>query len=168
VTRLIERVADAYGVETKLEVQAGALEGLASADLVVSFDAASWTLDIARHLRFLATLARKVLVIVVRNPERLGSARQGRPSRETLALAPVLWELGRVREHEYLVVPRAVAMLNRLSGDTASSAALRGPLGAMVRRTARLHAFVVDMAPRTPQARRRLLAAQEGARKDSA
>jgi hypothetical protein len=104
-------------------------------------------------------------LVVVSNPERLGSERQGRSSRETLSLAPVLWELGRVREHEYLVIPRALEMLNRLTDDAASSAVLRGPLGAMVRRTAMLHAFVVDLAPRTPQARRRLRAVEEEARK---
>jgi hypothetical protein len=42
----------------------------------------------------------------------------------TSALAPVLWEIGRVREHE------------PIQGDG--------------------HAFVVDVTPRTPQARRRL------------
>jgi hypothetical protein len=165
VTRLIARVVALYGIETRLEVSTGPLEGLAPADLVVSRDGASWPSDVGRHLRSLATLARKVLLVVVSNPERLGSERQGRSSRETLSLAPVLWELGRVREHEYLVIPRALEMLNRLTDDAASSAVLRGPLGAMVRRTAMLHAFVVDLAPRTPQARRRLRAVEEEARK---
>jgi hypothetical protein len=168
VTWLVERIATAYAVETRLEIKKGALDGLTPSDLVVSFDASSQAVNPERHLRSLAGLARKVLVVIVPNPERIGSPRTGRGSGETLSLASVLWDVGRVREHEYLVVPRVVASIARLRGNSVSSTALRGPLGALVRRAANLHAFVVDTAPRTPQARRRLRTAEEASPKESA
>ena len=61
------------------------------------------------------------------------------PDGRTEALAPVLWEIGRVREHMFLEVPPL---------------GLRAPR--LVRRVAPQHAFVIDVTPRTPQARRRL------------
>jgi hypothetical protein len=161
VARLVERVTATYGIETRLEIHEDALDVLTPADLVVSFGSLSRAVDWDGHLRSLASLARKLLVVVVPNPERIGSPRWGRGSRETLSLARVLWDVGRVREHEYLVVPAVFATMARLPGDSASSVVLRGPLGAMVRRVARLHAFVVDTVPRTPQARRRLRTVEE-------
>jgi len=164
VRRLVDRVARANGVGTRVEIHEGTVDRPAAADMVVSFDLSAgpgWE----RRLGALAALARKVLVVVVPNPERVGASRAAGERWETLAIAPVLWELGRVREHEYLAIPRAVAAIARLRGGTASSADLRGATGAIVRRAARLHAFVVDTTPRTPQARRRLRTAEEGGSK---
>lgn len=162
ITRVVERVATAYGTETRLEIHEGALDGLTPADLVVSLDASPQAGNLDRRLRSLAALARKVLVLIVPNPERIRWRPAERGNHGTIALARVLWEVGRVREHDYLDIPRAVAALARLPGDAVSAGALRGPIGAVVRRAARLHAFVVDTAPRTPQARRRLRTAEEG------
>ena len=86
--------------------------------------------------------ARSALLVVARNAERIG--RHAEPG--VVALARVLWQIGRVREHAYLGLPR-------LAG---ASAIVQVPAGVLVRRTARWHVFVVETAPRTPQARRRL------------
>jgi hypothetical protein len=58
---------------------------------------------------------------------------------DTAELAPVLWEIGRVREHAFLDVPPL---------------GIRSPK--LAPRLAPRHAFVIDVTPRTPQARRRL------------
>ena len=140
-------------------------DSLPQADLVVSFDAPPYVRDWQRYIARLASVAGKVLLVVVRNPERLdfsgGAAHVGR---ETQGLAPVLWGSGRVREHVYLAVPKVVSVIRNLA-NKGSPDAVQAPAGAGVRRTARLHAFVVDTAPRTPQARRRLLALAETPRK---
>ncbi len=125
------------------------------ADLVVSLGVTTGGGEWRGRLRELAGRAAKVLVVVVRNPDRVGS-RGSREGSETLDLAGVLWELGRVREHAYLVLPRAVEVLAAVQGRLLSPDVAAAPVGVLVRRTARLHAFVVDTAPRTPQARRRL------------
>lgn len=113
-----------------------------SADLVVSFDAPERERGWEEHLAAVSKRARKVLLVFARNAERFGQ----RKAPDTAHLAGVLWQLGRVREHAYLGLPRLVG----------SSRVVHVPAGALVRKTARLHAFVVDMSPRTPQARRRL------------
>lgn len=107
------------------------------ADLVVVHGAApglpawrEWLVEASKR-------ASKLVIVAAPDPERSPHARLRRilnralglpgetPSwGATSALAPVLWEIGRVREHE------------PIQGDA--------------------HAFVVDVTPRTPQARRRL------------
>ena len=88
-----------------------------------------WLVGVAKH-------ASKLLVVEAPSPRRSLLARfVGGPKRETAwgstaALAPVLWDVGRVRDHVSLDVPTWT-------------------------RTVR-HAFVVDVTPRTPQARRKL------------
>jgi hypothetical protein len=132
-------------------------DSLPAADMVVSFDAPPYVHDWQRYIAHLAGTAGKVLVVVVRNPQRLQFAGvRAHPGRETLVLAPVLWAAGRVREHAYLGVPRVVSFLANARRKRAPVDVVQGPVGAGVRRTAALHAFVVDTAPRTPQARRRL------------
>jgi len=135
--------------------------------MVVSFGAPANGAGWEGTLRAFARQADKLVVVVVGNPDRIGAPPGERVNGGTLSLAPLLWEVGRVREHEYLCIPRIVSILGRLRSDSVSSVALHGPLGAAVRRSARLHAFVVDVAPRTPQARRRLRTVEEAARKES-
>jgi hypothetical protein len=136
-----------YGAESVLHV-AGPGEALEPADLVVAHDSLAAVPDWRAYLRQLAALATKVLVVVVPNPQSVGTAAARILGRgvevslgRTASLAPVLWELGRVREHTYFDVPAGLGRMPR----------------AVVVRAARLHAFVVDVRPRTPQARRRLL-----------
>jgi hypothetical protein len=126
------------------------------ADLVVSLGAASGAIGWEEHLVSLGRLARKALVVVVPNPERLGLRHGARGPRVT-DLARVLWRIGRVRERAYLDVPRLVAAGHR--------GAMHVPVGPLVRRTAGMQAFVVDTAPRTPQARLRLRTVGTGDRR---
>lgn len=162
VRRFVQSVAAAYGAATVLADApragdaAGATEvrvvlpdalaaGVDRVDLLVSWDAPARAAGAAGWEEYLAALARraqKALLVLARNAERPG---QG-SSPDTTALARVLWQVGRVRQHAYLGLPRLVA----------SSDVVEAPAGALVRRVARIHAFVVDTAPRTPQARRRL------------
>jgi hypothetical protein len=153
--RYVERVAQAYGAATvACDADYGAGPSVRilepegeGADLVVSVDPASRGASWAEHVARLGRLARKALVVIVPNADR------GWPlARETLStveLASVLWQVGRVRERAYLSVPRLAAGL----GVPEES---QVPVGPIVRRTARWQAYVVDTAPRTPQARRRL------------
>jgi hypothetical protein len=92
--------------------------------------------ELARSIRAAAQSATKVLVVFAPNPRRLlgGGVATDR-------IAPVLWEIGRVREHVYLGCP----------------AALEHAPERVRERVARTHAFVVDLSPRTPQERRRRL-----------
>ncbi len=89
-----------------------------------------WLVEVSKR-------AWKLVIVAAPDPERSPQARLRRVVTRVLglpgetsswgatsALAPVLWEIGRVREHQ------------RVQGDA--------------------HAFVVDVIPRTPQARRRL------------
>jgi hypothetical protein len=161
VKRLVERVARAYEAgSTLIDADPGGPPPAGRADLVVSFDAATRAGDWRGRLKSLAGQASKVLVVVGPNPDRvqLGAVAQLAGGREVADVAGLLWELGRVREHAYLVFPRAVEVLAAVRGSLAEPDVARAPVGALVRRTARLHAFVVDLAPRTPQARRRLRA----------
>jgi hypothetical protein len=129
--------------------------GLPEADLVVAFDVpevgAGWEESLVARAR----ASRKILLVVARNPEHLGGL-QGSPVPDTIGLARVLWRVGRVREHAYLGAPRWVQALERVRGRRFSEDAIQAPASMSVRLSAPLHAFVVDTAPRTPQARRRL------------
>ena len=143
----LERWRREYDVESVLHVTAPG-DALEPADLVMVHDALDRAPDWRAYLKQLAGTARKVLVLLAPNPDRIDSRlahlfgagrRTARGS--TTALASVLWELGRVREHAYLDVPWG------LDGAPAS----------LVMRVARFHALVLDVRPRTRQARRRLL-----------
>jgi hypothetical protein len=118
-------------------------------------DATANVPDWEAYLLALARAARKVLVVVVRNPKR-AFGRSSHPDGETAFLARVLWAVGRVREHAYLAVPSWVLALERARGRQFAGDVIDVPASAIVRLSAPLHAFVVDTAPRTPQARRRL------------
>jgi hypothetical protein len=159
--RFLERVGRQYGAgsvladrdygggETVRVVSPEAVgRGTDPADLVVSFDAPSRTARWHEYALSLAGLARKVLVVLVTNPERTWSRRAG--DRAVVELAGVLWRAGRVRERTYLGLP---SLLSSREYDARSF-----PAPFVVRRTARVQAFVVDTAPRTPQARLRLRA----------
>jgi hypothetical protein len=137
----LARVSAAYGAQSILDDSGGRLPE-ASFDLVVSVDAPHRCVDWAARLRGLRGLASRALVVVVENDERLGQA--GAVSHDVLAR--LLWQLGRVREHVYVDPPRLASR----------EAVVSAPAGRVVRATARLHAYVVDTGPRTPQARRRL------------
>jgi hypothetical protein len=139
-----------YGVTSALEVadpSPGRVAALEPSDLVIVRSGRALAGSWRDELRTLGRLARKLLVVVTSNPDRAGfragqALGLGPPDGEmarTELIAPVLWELGRVRDHVYLDSPRWADATSRLG-----------------RRLARLHAFAVDMRPRTPQARRRL------------
>jgi hypothetical protein len=149
VQRFVERVARAYGASTVAsDAELGAGEEVGSrADLVVSVEAPSRIERWPEHLARLGKLAGKALVVIVSNPERGWPLSDG--GLDTTELARVLWEAGRVRERAYLALPSLVAGLR-------GGHAREGRVSLLVRRTARLLAFVVDTAPRTPQGRRRL------------
>jgi hypothetical protein len=207
------------------------LSDLPVSDLVIAYHALSQIRDWRGYLGRIAKLARKTLVVTVCNPRnwgveairfagRLRNVDGLEPPEEwhTEVLAPLLWELGQVREHVYFDCPwwpdmpdlpglklmagqsvrGRVAQLLRGSSEPQPArvatprgegppvarrfvfgaerwpyfggpgwagellpALLRHPGfdGAKTRllpRLAHLHAFVVDVRPRTPQARRRL------------
>jgi len=136
---------------------AGLGASLADVDLVVSFEGPPFPADWPTYFFDLARRARKLLVVIVRNPDRVGFARPHASLRQTSRLAPFLWQLGRVRDHVYLGVPWPVAGALTVFGGGASAEVHREPVSVVVRRTALLHAFVVDTAPRTrQQAKKRL------------
>jgi hypothetical protein len=159
VRGVVDRVAASYGAVTVLtdeELGDGGGDSRAMrlvppwawtpdiepADLVVSFDASTRGAGWEEYLTRLAKRAKKALLVFAPNTERVGWP----TGLSTTALARVLWQLGRVREHAYLGLPRVMG----------ASEVVQAPAGMLVRRTARTHVFVVDTAPRTPQARRRL------------
>jgi hypothetical protein len=156
-------VREAYGAKADVRVatpsRRGARIGLHSArddaelpkcDLVVVHGEALAG-DWRGSLLALGKLAVKLVVVGVENPGAwqaearslfarvAGGMNGGSGWGRTEALAPVLWEIGRVREHAFLDVPRLATRVPRLA-----------------RRVAPLHAFVIDVTPRSPQARRRL------------
>lgn len=143
-----------FGAESILEVVAGqpSASPLAGADLVVCRDVRPRSTS--RHdLERLAASARKVLVVFTGNGERVGA-----PSSafRTCDIAPLLWAVGRVRDHAYFGLPAPVAALVRWRRGGDLPGVLHAPVPTVVSRSAQLHAFVVDTTPRTPQARRRL------------
>lgn len=163
VTVAVSRDDDALGVragyarasldapEIRVISEPLGLGALPQVDMVVSFDARRFVPQWQDYVSALARAARKVLVVVLPNPNRLLS--RGSPlGSKTSDLAQVLWSLGRVREHAYL---GAASWVLALQGAPAQSI-VQSPAGVTVRLAAPLHAFVVDTAPRTPQARRRL------------
>jgi len=197
------------------------LESLPKADMVLVYHAFAFVPDWREHLRKLAKHARKVLVVAVCNPENWGVSFvrmlakvrgvEGPISPEswhTENLAPLLWEIGRVKEHQYfdcpwwpdlpvspgqsladrlkklIVADRDAESLMRREGGTLAQKfvfnrdkwpyfggngwaselspglsrhpAFESAPTPLKAKTAHLHAFVVDVSPRTPQARRKL------------
>jgi hypothetical protein len=188
---------------------------LPPSDLVVTCDALALVHDWKTYLQSLRQLTNKVLVVVVRNPQFLGVMSGGTSSYSTdratggiETLAPVLWELGRVREHQYVaasplselvsapirtLVARGRSVLASNWNAHAATKTENVQLGTysygperwpyfgsetwteelrpvLLQRAraergnpryrrwlARMHAFVVDVRPRTPQAKRKLL-----------
>jgi hypothetical protein len=126
------------------------------ADLIVSLQRDADTLPSREHLEKLAARAGKLLVLVLYNHERIGAVHAGQARTAAADVVRALWELGRVREHAYLVLPRPVEIVAAMQGRLAAPDVALAPVGALVRRSALLHALVVDTTPRTPQARRRL------------
>jgi hypothetical protein len=162
VARLVERAAHERAATT-VEYQAPLHAGSAPAggtpderpDLVVACELGAGAIDWRALLSPLVARATKGLVLVVANPERLvagGSASRG----AELELARLLWELGRVRDRVYLVFPRLVETLGASRGGIVAPDVARAPAGPLIRRTAHLQGYVLDTAPRSPQARRRL------------
>jgi hypothetical protein len=160
-----ERVKAVYGLKADVRVAGNDDVVLPKSDLVLVHGGAP--LDWQSTLTGLSKHATKLFIVALDNPlawpaqarslaERFGITRAvpGRATTgsagrsgwgRTADLAPVLWEIGRVREHAFLDVPPLGAR----------SAGLVG-LGHVGPRLAPRHAFVVDVTPRTPQARRRL------------
>ena len=136
----LRRWKQEYEAESVLHVKSPH-DALEAADLVMVHDALGQAGDWRAYLGKLAGLARKALVVLVPNPRRLLSIGREAALGSTATLAPVLWELGRVREHAYVDVPWGLD---------------RAPASVVVR-AARSHVFVVDVRPRTRQARRRML-----------
>jgi hypothetical protein len=94
------------------------LEGLPVSDLVIAYHALSQVEDWRTYVRRLAKLARSVLVVAVCNPRNWGveairfvGKLRGMPGLEPPeewheeAVAPILSELGHVREHVYFDCP---------------------------------------------------------------
>jgi hypothetical protein len=202
-------------VDVRVVADEARVAELPASDLVLVYHALPFVDDWRRYLAALAKLARKVFVVATCNPDNWGFTAvrllgrvQAPDVWKTEILSPVLWELGRVREHVYfdapwwpdLPVAPGQSLSNRLKQLVAGNggarfapperdavlapkyvygaerwpyfggpgwleelepALLRHPAfegaGAkIVQRMARLHAFVVDVRPRTPQARRKL------------
>jgi hypothetical protein len=170
VTAAVRRVEDEAGVRSAYAAQSlvvpeirvvsdpFAPAALPEADLVVSYDAAPQIADWERYLEALARAARKALLVIVPNPDH-ALDHERHPGRETDRLGRVLWGVGRVREHAFLAVPAWMPMLRAIHGSQVVDGTVQAPAGRWVRLSAPLHAFVVDTAPRTPQARRRLAVA---------
>jgi hypothetical protein len=214
IARGVYRIAAPAGhVDIKVVDNERKVGDLPVSDLVLVYHALPFVEDWQSYLRNLAKLARKLLVVATCNPDNWGFtwvrllARVEVPQVwTTQTLAPVLWGLGRVRDHVYFdapwwpdlqVVP-GQSLANRLRQlvvgkkgarfappepdavlgpkyaygperwpyfggpgwiEELQPALLRHPAfeggpERVVRRMAHLHAFVVDVRPRTPQARR--------------
>jgi hypothetical protein len=160
--RLVERAALERGAAT-IEYDTAATAGLASGrpDLIVACEVGVGAIDWRPRLDALVERAAKGLVLVKDNPHRLGRGVLARRD-DSLEVARLLWQLGRVRDCVYLVFPHVVENLAAPTGSIVAPDVARAPGGALVRRTAHLQAYVVDTTPRTPQARRRLRMAAAG------
>jgi hypothetical protein len=143
------RVRAAYGAKADVRIAGRADDDLPKSDLVVIHGGAPAG-DWRASLHALGKHAAKLVVVAAENEGAWQAEMRSRLSRvaggdgdsgwgRTEVLAPLLWEIGRVKEHAFLDVP----MLGQRAPRLAS-------------RVAPLHAFVVDVTPRSPQARRRL------------
>ncbi len=103
--------------------------------------------DWQEELRTLGRMAARALIVAVPNPAQVPARARRWASRDpggaaagdTLALAPILWAVGRVKEHVFLGAPTWAATIRRIEEALSP-----------------VHAFVVDTTPRTRQAKRRL------------
>jgi len=211
------RAAPRAMADVRVVSEIATVDELPASDLVVVYHALPFVDDWRGYLRRLAALATKVLVVATCNPKNWGFLAVRLVGRVTApdvwrteTLAPVLWEIGRVRDHVYFDAPwwpdlpvapgqsvshRLRQMFTMRGGarfappeagavlaskyvygperwpyfggegwlDELQPALLRHPAfegsrSKLVERMAHLHAFVVDVSPRTPQARRRSLA----------
>lgn len=114
-----ERAGAVEHLETRLVGDPSAVgTSLQPADLVVVYHALPLVDDWRTYLQSMAKLARKLLVVTVCNPDNWGVAAiraagrlRGRRDLEppetwkTEVLAPVLWEIGHVRDHVYFDAP---------------------------------------------------------------
>jgi hypothetical protein len=104
------KCAPASAVEVRVG-GAARIDELPPSDLVLAYHAVSFVADWRTHLRALAKLAKKLLVVTVCNPDNWGVVairmRGMKPPAcwRTDVLAPELWQLGRVREHVYFDAP---------------------------------------------------------------
>jgi hypothetical protein len=85
---------------------------LPPSDLVLVYHALPFVDDWRTYLRTLGNLARKVLIVATCNPDNWGFTAVSLMGRvkapdvwRTETLAPVLWELGHVRDHVYFDAP---------------------------------------------------------------
>lgn len=94
------------------------VESLPYADMVVCYHAFDFVRDWRSYLKRVASRARKVLVVTVCNPDNWGVAlirsaaklrgvtgMEAPEAWRTDVLAPLLWDLGRVKEHTYFDCP---------------------------------------------------------------
>jgi hypothetical protein len=157
-----ERVRAVYGLKADVRIAGNDDVVLPKCDLVLVHGGAL-SGDWQAALASLSKHAVKLVMLVVDNPRAWpaqarsllssvggswvkrsnGEAENGLNGHaswgKTSELAPVLWEIGRVREHVFLDVPPL---------------GIRSP--SLAPRLASRHAFVIDVTPRSPQARRRL------------
>jgi hypothetical protein len=101
----------APGASVEVRVAPSRIDELPPSDLVLAYHALSFVGDWRAHLRSLAKLARKALIVTVCNPDNWGVVairmRGMKPPDcwRTDVLAPELWQLGRVRDHVYFDAP---------------------------------------------------------------
>jgi hypothetical protein len=118
VVRGIYETAAPGGTWSVLVAQPSELGALPQADMVMAYHVCEMADDWRAYLATAASRAKKALVVTVCNPENWGvsilrwtSRLRGLSGMEppeawrTEVLAPVLWKLGRVREHEYFDCP---------------------------------------------------------------
>gem|GEM_PF-1605766 len=210
----------------------GDVASLPRSDMVVCYHAFDFVTDWRAYLRTVASLARKVLVVTVCNPDNWGVAMirglaklrgaggvEAPEAWRTDVLAPELWSVGRVKEHTYFDCPwwpdlqvspgqSLTDRIKKMVGVRGKKSEFRftdthedsvvatkyvyggdrwpyfggpgwvddllpgllkhpcfdGAKSKVLRaRSAHLHAFVVDMRPRTPRERRRLATLEGGA-----
>jgi hypothetical protein len=95
------------------------------------------------EIPLLAKRATKLVVVVAPNPRAIQARVPGAAADTswgaTESLAGVLWQIGRVREHLWIDAPAFARAMPRVQ-----------------RALARRHVFVVDVTPRSPQARRKV------------
>jgi len=119
---------------------------LPQSDMVLAYQSLPQVGDWRAYLGHLASLTRKVLVVAVANADRWMTRATrvlGRLQQTGEDDTPEVWALGRVRDHAYFEGPWW-------------HKSLRETPTRWSRRLGHFHAFVVDVRPRTPQARRRL------------
>ena len=222
ISRAIYDACDAP-VDVRVVQDLADIEALPPSDMVVVYHAFSHVRDWRNHVNRMAAKAKKALVVAVCNPQNWGrdavrllamlrGVGGASPPDEwyTPVLAPVLWQVGQVKEHAYFDCPwwpdlpvspgqslkdRLLKLLTTKKSELTFTAPKDGgalaqkfvfgadrwpyfggsgwadELGPAMKkhpsfetarpsirvRAAHLHGFLVDVTPRTPQARRRSL-----------